>query len=201
MFRFSALVLAAVLLAGCGSASSQPKNSTSTTPASSPVAAAPSSSSPPATTAAEAKSARGNLIKIVGQEASLTYKDETVARFTVKAITVNAKCTQDYAPTPKGHIVVLTIDAKTTPALANDPMKTFSLNIFGWKVVTDKGTTVNGTSVDLFCLKSDEQFPSSLGPAEHATGKIAFDVPTAAGTLIYITPGAPYGWEWEYPAK
>jgi hypothetical protein len=37
-----------------------------------------------------------------------------------------------------------------------------------------------------------------MGPGEKATGKLAFDVPAGAGTLVYTAPGAPAGWEWSY---
>ncbi|WP_460992343.1 hypothetical protein [Sinomonas soli] len=148
------------------------------------------------------KSSRGNLIKAVGQPASVTYNGKTVATFVAKSIDLAKACPGQYAPTPKnGQIVIVTFDAQTTSDLASTPMKTWDLNIFGWKAIAGNGTTVNGSVVSFGCLDSAQQLPSSMGPGEKATGKIAFDVPPGNGTLVYTQPGADIGWEWDYPAK
>jgi predicted small secreted protein len=206
----SSLALSALLMAGCSQgagagvssstptvAPAGPSTTAAATPTTTSAAPAPAAAAP-ATTAA-ATSPRGNLIKTVGQTAGQTYNGQTTVTFVVKSIEVDAKCSSSFY-TPKGHIVVMTVDAETTPALANDPMKSWALNMFAWKAIADNGTTVNGTPVAVGCLDSAEQLPS-MGPAEKATGKIAFDLPSAAGTLIYTIPGETSGWEWAYPAK
>jgi hypothetical protein len=146
-----------------------------------------------------AKSSRGNLVKRLGEPASQTYNGETVATFVAKSIDAGAACTAQYAQQPKnGQIVVATFDVETTAALSKTITKDFSLNMFGWKAVAGNGTTVNGNIVPIMCLDSAEELPHAIGPGEKATGKIAFDVPAGAGTLVYTAPGAPAGWEWSY---
>ncbi|MGM9472464.1 hypothetical protein ACS5PJ_10710 [Pseudarthrobacter sp. YS3] len=92
---------------------------------------------------------------------------------------------------------------ETTSALAEHVNKQFLFAIHGWKVIAENGTTANGKfdSFEAFAYFPDaEKLPSSIGPAEKASGKIVLDVPTSAGILINDPDGAG-GWEWDYPAK
>ncbi|MDQ4490730.1 hypothetical protein RBS60_11025 [Sinomonas sp. ASV486] len=198
-FIAAAGALCSLLVAGCGSTGQATPDSTPSVAVAGPASA----SATPTPTATEGpKSSRGNLIKAVGQPASLTYNDKTVATFVAKSIEITTACPAQYAPKPKnGQIVIVTFDAQTTSDLASTPMKTWDLNIFGWKAIAGNGTTVNGNIASFGCLDSTQQLPSSMGPAENATGKMAFDVPPGNGTLIYTEPGATKGWEWDYPAK
>lgn len=185
-------------LSACGSTAAGTPTST---PSVAPAAAGATAQAAPASSSAadSAKSSRGNLIKKVGEAASQTYNGETVATFVAKSIDVVPGCPGQYASAPKnGQIVVATFDVETTAALSKTMTKDFSLNMFGWKAIAGNGTTVNGNVVPIGCLDSAEQLPSMMGPGEKATGKIAFDVPAGAGTLVYTAPGAPAGWEWSY---
>ncbi|BCT76209.1 hypothetical protein SCMU_20510 [Sinomonas cyclohexanicum] len=193
----AALALAGSLTA-CGPTAAGTPTSTPSVAQAAAGEAAPGASAPSSAPAGE-KSSRGNLIKKVGEPASQTYNGETVATFVVKSIDAGAACTAQYAQQPKnGQIVVATFDVETTAALAKTITKDFSLNMFGWKAIAGNGTTVNGNIVPFMCLDSAEALPSQMGPGEKATGKIAFDVPAGAGTLVYTAPGAPAGWEWSY---
>lgn len=196
----TAVSLCSLLLTGCGAVGQATPDSTPTVAAAGPASA--SSTPTPTPTVDGPKSIRGNLIKAVGQAAGVTYNGKTVATFVAKSIEVATACPSQYAPKPKnGQIVIVTFDAQTTPDLASTPMKQWGLNIFGWKAIAGNGTTVNGSVVSFGCLDSTQQLPSSMGPGEKATGKIAFDVPPGNGTLIYTEPAADIGWEWAYPAK
>lgn len=188
------------MLTGCGSAAS-----TSTTQTVAPTVAPAGDATPSATASSAAApqaatSVRGNLIKTVGQNSGETYDGASIAEFVVKSIEVDAKCTSKYAQPPKGHIVILNVDAQTTPDLAKTATKRWSLNMFGWKAIAENGTTVNGSVTSIGCLDNGEELPA-MGPAEKATGKIAFDVPSATGILVYKAPGQSAGWEWSFPAK
>lgn len=201
MLRKAITVLAAasvIALAGCATADNA---AAKTTPAPSVSVAPATTPSPTPTTTAPSvpKSARGNLIKDVGAVASLTYNDKTVASFKVTSIQTGAACTDKYASKPKnGQVVILTFEVTTTPDLASDPLKHFSLNEFEWKAIAGNGTTVNGTPAMFGCLDSSEKLPGSIGPAESATGKMAFDVPVGPGTLVFVPARADAGWEWNY---
>lgn len=93
---------------------------------------------------------------------------------------------------------------ETMPELADSVNPQFGLAGYAWKAIAENGTTFNGdvqTASAYMCLNETEKFPSALGPAEKATGKIVLDVPTAAGVLVHKQGFMPTGWEWAYPAK
>lgn len=196
------LPVVALLLAGCsGSPGSGP-----TAPTVEPAAGSKTESATPSATAASgSKSARGNLIKKVGEGASVTDKDKTVASFVVNSISVDPACTgTSAAPAKNGHFVVLDVSMETAPELAESVNPQFGLAGYGWKAVADNGTTFNGdlgTFEAFMCFSDAERFPSALGPGEKATGKIVLDVPTPTGVLVHKQGFMPAGWEWEYPAK
>ncbi|GAA2197086.1 hypothetical protein [Sinomonas flava] len=197
----SAVLTGALLLSACGSTGAGTPSSAPTVAPAAAGGSAQATSAPSSAAAAPeaAQSSRGNLVKAVGEPASQTYNGETVATFVAAAIEPAAGCTAQFASAPKnGQIVVATFNVETTAALSKTISKNFSLNMFGWKAVAGNGTTVNGNPVAIMCLDSAEQLPSTMGPGEKATGKIAFDVPAGAGTLVYTAPGAPAGWEWSY---
>jgi hypothetical protein len=195
------LPVAALLLAACGAA----PQSTPSAPTVEP--AGPQSSSAPAedASASGAKSSRGNLIKKVGEGASVTDKDKTVASFVINSIQVDPTCTNSSTmPSEHGHFVALNVSMETDPALAESVNPQFGLAGYGWKAIADNGTTFNGnirTFASIMCLNDTERFPSALGPGEKATGTIVVDVPTPTGVLVHQQGFMPLGWEWEYPAK
>lgn len=194
----TALALASSLLVGCGASQSSPA-------APSVEPAASSNSAPTATQPASEKSSRGNLIKVPGQGASVTDKEKTVATFVINSIQLDPACTSQYAqPSENGHFVALEVSMETMPELAESVNPQFGLAGYGWKAIAENGTTFNGdifTAGAYMCLDDAEKFPSALGPAEKATGKIILDVPTATGVLVHKQGFMAAGWEWAYPAK
>lgn len=198
-----AIALLPILLAGCGAAASSSPTAPTVAPATSTQA---ESASPSATASpASAKSSRGNIVKTPGEGASVTDKDKTVASFVVNSITVDAACTSKYASAAEnGHFVVLEVSMETMPELAQSVNPQFGLAGYAWKAIAANGTTFNGdvfTAAAYMCLDDAERFPSALGPAEKATGKIVLDVPTPTGVLVHQQGFMPTGWEWAYPAK
>lgn len=209
------LPVAALILAGCsGSPQGTPSAPTvepATTVSGSPPGALttptvePATASPSAPSGAQ-KSARGNLIKRPGDGATVTNANGALlASFVVKSIQVDAPCTGQFAmPAENGHFVLLEIDVETTAALADAPIKQFSLAGYGWKTIAPNGTTVNNNTITgpaFMCLTDGEQLPSALGPGEKATGKVVLDVPNPSGILVHKPAFMQAGWEWEYPAK
>ncbi len=119
-------------------------------------------------------------------------------KFTVKSITLGGTCLY-YTP-KNGQIIILDFDVETTAELSKDPNKEFFID-HGWKAIAENGTTMNGNPSTWGCLDSTQQLPQSFGPNEKATGKMAFDVPAPAGSLVFVPIGMNGGWEWSYPAK
>lgn len=195
------LPVAALLLAGCGGTPQGSPTAPSVEPATGASSAGTTTSSPAANAT---KSSRGNLVKKVGEGASVTDKDKTVASFVINSIQVDAPCTNQYAqPSENGHFVALNVSMETDPALAESVNPQFGLAGYAWKAVADNGTTFNGnimTASSFMCLNDEENFPSALGPGEKATGTLVLDVPTPTGVLVHKQGFMPAGWEWEYPA-
>lgn len=211
---FAPLGLAALLLlTGCGSEAPSAEAPTvdSAKPSAPPTAASSTSAtaepSPSATTAPAAeKSERGNLVKQVGQGASLLGgpAGEPTVSFVINSITVDAACTAEFATPPEnGHFVILDVSVKTEPTLAESDIPQFYMSASDWKAIAPNGTTSNanaGTAASYGCLTQSESLPQTMGPAEQATGKIVLDLENPQGTLIFKAPAAMAGWEWTYPA-
>jgi hypothetical protein len=195
------LALIPLALVGCGASQTSPA-----APTVEPAASSASASATDTTAqAASEKSVRGNIVKVPGQGASVTDKDKTVATFVINSIQVDPACTNKYAqPSENGHFVALDVSMETMPELANSVNPQFGLAGYAWKAIAENGTTFNGdvqTASAYMCLNDTEKFPSALGPAEKATGKIILDVPTATGVLVHKQGFMAAGWEWVYPAK
>ncbi|WP_336711262.1 hypothetical protein [Arthrobacter sp. USHLN218] len=194
------LAAAALLLTGCGS-TPQSAEAPSVAPAGETSAVAKAT---PTATAAE-RSDRGNLIKEVGQGAGISDDGTDVASFVINSITVDGKCSGQFASEPEnGHILILDVSVKTEPALADSVVPSFGLNPFEFKTIAPNGTTSNadlGTAASFSCLDDSELLPSEIGPAEKATGKVVLDAETAEGVLVFHPGYAAAGWEWKYPAK
>jgi hypothetical protein len=126
-----AAALLTLSLSGCSGA----PQSSPTAPSVEPATA---SATPTATpTPTDAKSPRGNLIKMPGQAASVTDNDATVASFVVKSIKLDPKCTSPSAMKPKnGHFLVLDVAMETTPALAKSVNPEFGISSsYAWKAI------------------------------------------------------------------
>lgn len=197
----SAVALMSLVLVGCAAPQSSPAAPTVEPAAGSQTASATATPSQ----AGSEKSSRGNIIKVPGQGASVTDKNKTVASFVVNSIQVDPTCTNKYAqPSENGHFIALDVSMETMPELAESVNPQFGLAGYAWKAIAENGTTFNGdvfSAAAYMCLNETEKFPSALGPAEKATGKIILDVPTPTGVLVHKQGFMPAGWEWAYPAK
>ncbi|WP_026819335.1 hypothetical protein [Arthrobacter castelli] len=150
-------------------------------------------------------SQRGNLIKAMGEEASiLDTNGEPAVTFTVYSIT-EGTCT-GVAPEPatNGHYMFLDVSLATSPNLVEgygSPEFGFT---GGWEVIGPAGQTSNAV-LETFgayqCLPPAQQLPSWLGPGEEARGIVVLDSPHPAGTFMFHDLLTPTGWEWEYPAS
>lgn len=206
--KIACSMLAALLLSGCSSTTnSSPPTAPDVDPVSESTSPEETPTPNPTPTETEDKSARGNLIKVIGEPAGVTSEPgggEQLLSLVVEDIEVDVTCSAEYAQPPKnGNFVAVTLDVTT----GGEP--TFSENLYGpvsfdaqsWKVIGPNGTTLNtvASGPAYGCLSQEEQLPQAIGPAEKVTGKIVFDIPVTSGTLIYTLPSSNTGWEWEFP--
>lgn len=148
---------------------------------------------------------RGSLILEEGEEGAVVDdQGNELLTFTVHSIEVNPECTGQWAEEPENGVFVM-FDAEVDSVLEAgdyhlDPGLVF--NPHGYRAIDIDGSTRSespGTNAAYSCLPESEQIPSNLGPGENATGKVVFDVPTDARTLLMSIDLAPdLQWEWEF---
>lgn len=156
-------------------------------------------------------SSRGNLIKRIGDTASI-YKSQAdktlLASWTVTNITLDAPCVPAYegaeTSPANGHFVVLDITVETTSDFDSDSYGPLGLGAPGyWTYIQNDGTQWNGnldgTSSKITtytCLPENQRLPQIIGQGVKAQGKVLFDLPSTDGYLVY---GNESGHGWEYP--
>jgi hypothetical protein len=191
-----ATAVAAVALTACSNSS--PSSPTVDVPTTAAAAPAPASATP----AADAnESARGNLIKQIGETAGWGVSNADISvKFVVDKITVDPKCTTQFAtPAQNGHLVKVDMRVETTPSMPTN--FAYSINPGAWSAVGEDGSTQTSlaTAPSFSCLNSNEQLPSQLSPASKYRGSIVLDVSSPTGTLIFSHPNPTLGgWEWTY---
>lgn len=200
---FFTAACAALVLAGCASPATP--GATSAAPTAPVVTPVPTDSPTPSPSPTLPRSARGNLIKKVGQAGSLKLENgQQMMSFVVSKISVDAACTSPYAkPAENGHFLTLKISVETTAALAQDINQFVWFGGQSWKFIASNGTTYNGsldTSAAYMCIQDAERLPAKIGPAEKVTGTLVLDVPATSGTLVFDSASGG-GWEWTFPAK
>ena len=198
------LISTVLALSACGSPSSDGAEITSA-----PVE--PATAKPTASAAANElqQSARGNLIKTVGEPGGIRLEegsDEWVLNFTVTGIEVDPACTSASAePAINGHLVAISIEATTgpNPKFSETLYSGVSFASHSWKAIASNGTTVNTieSTATYGCFDQGQLIPNQIGAAEKAAGKVILDVPNTTGTLVYSVDGGSSGWEWEYGTK
>lgn len=201
----AALALLPLAFTACSSGNT---NSGSTPPPMESVAPATDSnsgnsdaSSEETTTSADTNE-RGNVEKQLGEEASVTGKDnKNVYSFKVNSIEPDIQCTEEFASESKnGHLIKVNMDVVTSDAKTMDENYYSTLNFsgYGWKYIAANGTTFNGdlaSSATYGCVPETELLPSSIGPGEKVTGAVILDLPATDGTLVYSDS---YVGGWEY---
>lgn len=200
MKRLCALALL-IPLAACSPSSPPPGTLTANPPA----PAAPVTSvtpTPTPTPTGPAKSARGNLIKDIGQKAGTVDPStgKALIDFTVTAIEPDFTCTAKYADKPtNGHYLAITLDITTSPDWNSDE-SWMSFQSDAWSVVSPEGKTENDSSGQGYtCVDSSQEVPYELGPGEHVEGKVILDTAYTSGAIVLKIPGQSVGgWEWSF---
>ncbi len=147
-------------------------------------------------------SARGNLIKDVGQLAGLSSADgETVvARFVVTDIVLDPACTSGYVSAPQnGHFLGIHLNVETTPELINESYPAVSFTQYDWQAYDAEGKRLNDPNGNAYsCRDTAEELPMSIGPGQSVSGWITLDVAATNGIVVLAPGGSPVGWEWSY---
>lgn len=146
-------------------------------------------------------SRRGNLIKSVGQPGGIVNADGAVTvTFTLTEIESNFACTSDMADPPQnGQYLALSFDVETTELL--EPGETFAMTDWDFTLFGEDGTRENdSTGNAMWCIDAGASLPSSIGPAQKASGKVILDTGLESGVIVYSPMWSfdDLGWEWEF---
>lgn len=150
------------------------------------------------------KSSRGNLVKALGETATVATEGgegDTLLEFAITDIETNAECSNEYADTPtNGNFIVVSVEATTMPELADQEyMTTWGFNPYDFHIIGDDGKRENdSTGTAYSCLSDSESLPFEVGPGQTVEGKIALDSAYEEGHLVYVPGAVGAGWEWEF---
>lgn len=190
-------------LAGCSSA---PASDTGKQPDTAPVASASASPEPTETADSEfgetVTSARGNLVKELGQLAgtsSLTG-DVVTSRFAVTDLVVDFACTSGFAEAPaNGRYLGIHVNVETTPELTESEFPWISFTAYDWQAYDAEGKRLNDPVANAWsCLDAGDQLPAQIGPGQSVSGWMVLDVAAPSGVVALTMLGNPTGWEWAY---
>ncbi|WP_157372115.1 hypothetical protein [Arthrobacter sp. Soil736] len=173
------------------------------------VAPAGSPSPTPTPTATRNENDRGQLIKKIGEAATLmTDPESDVPTMTFKVTSIKPiTCDAPYATPPKGTALAVSLQVATTakfsgPLSVNSQPGLISFGPHYWKGYAANGTRMNAidSSIDHSCLADDTQLlPDYIGKGEKLNGLVILDVTTPAGEVAFDPDGSG-GWVWKYPA-
>lgn len=194
----AAAALALLALAGCSSTRANSAAGPTLPPGSTTAAATPTAAGPPT-------SARGTIVKAMGQEGGWGQMPggASAVTFAVDSI-ATVKCDNPYSQPPvNGQFIAAHMRLSTAPGATTDEMGYTNMNPAQFQFIgSDNVTRTNIASPATYsCLKDSEQFPNAqLGPGQQYVGDLVFDVPEPHGVLIYA-PGNlanSSGWEWDF---
>lgn len=190
-----AIIATVLIAAGCGNGSREavPPPATITSTTSDAAATTPA---PPST---PARSPRGNLVKQVGEEASIYTGDTLLIRWRVTEITVDPVCSlPDPQPPIAGHFVKVTISAQTSPEFTSDALPGGFGPHGNWGIVDADGITQPSANSIATTRCHPEESPFHIAPSSKYRFGIVLDARTPTGVLTFVPVGRPYGWEWSF---
>ncbi|MCP3425013.1 hypothetical protein NBM05_02940 [Rothia sp. AR01] len=149
------------------------------------------------------RSDRGYLVKEIGQPSYINDSSGTPAvTFVVTDVVADPVCSAPYAAAPEnGHLVRVDVEVETGSAASLEELfygDSYYFSASDWRFVDTEGVRANTTDTvaSWSCLEPSEQLPIDIGPGERVTGSVVLDLPSTAGTLIYVQPLIDDGWEW-----
>ena len=204
------VVAAALSLAGC-SASADTAAQGSPAPAHAtrvpaetvrpPLVAPTPTPTPTPESPSNVTNARGNLVQAVGALSVMTNAAKgTLVEFTLTAVDANFTCTAPYArASENGHFIALTFDVTTTAALSEQPLPKFGMASYDFRVFSPDGTRENDSTGNGYgCVADSDALPRSMGPREHAVGKVILDSAQPAGSIVFSPSSVKGGLEWGF---
>lgn len=196
------VAVVAVALAGCATRTPAPEDIKALHEAG-PVSAAP------VTTAGPAKTARGNLVKALGEVAALCADadcNKVAMTFAVDKIEVDPKCTDSYArkygydsPPQNGHYVVLHMTVRTTTDFSSDLAPLIGFGGYQFSTIGPDGVTLAGVDGGYGCMDMNDRLPSvGVSPGSQYKGTVVLDSRHTSGTVVFSLPPVTGGWEWAF---
>lgn len=184
--------------------SPSPAAAPDTNPTSTPTTTTTAATSTPSSTAgAPNRSARGLLVKQLGERAGIgNSAADARAEFTLDRVEVDPKCTGS-EPSANGHLIALSFTVTTTARL--DPSQHWFIEAGDFAVVGPDGVTDSNVSTGpgLGCLPERDYLPGTpYTPSSKYVGKVVLDSRYASGVITYrpVVDLAGAGWEWTIPA-
>lgn len=150
------------------------------------------------------KSPRGNIIKQIGEKATVATEGgegDVLVEFVVTDIETNAECTNEYADeAANGNYIVLTFEVETMSELANQEFVTsWNFNPYDFQVFDADGKRENDSTGNAYsCLSDAESLPFDIGAGQTVEGKVALDSAFEEGFIAYVPMAMGAGWEWEF---
>lgn len=196
--------LLALTLTACSSPQPQAAPSVSVAPAST-TSATPT----PTPTATRNENERGQIIKKIGETASLMTDEESDRpTMTFKVTSIKPiKCDASYATPPNGTALAVALEIVTTPTFegalrVNGQPGMISFSPHYWKGYAANGTRMNTVEshVKYGCLAdSTKLLPDHFGKGEKLNGLVILDVTSPTGEVAFDPEGFG-GWVWKYPS-
>jgi hypothetical protein len=192
------------MLTACSGPQPQAAPTVSVAPASTP-SATPTSTP----TATRNENERGQLVKKIGEAATLfTDGEDAPPTLTFKVTSIKPiQCDAPYATPPKGTAIAVALEIVTSPTFSG-PLEVdgqagmISFRPYYWKGYASNGTRMNTveSSVQQGCLAdSTKLLPDYFGKGEKLNGLVVLDVTTPTGEVSF-DPNGGGGWVWKYPA-
>lgn len=174
------------------------------------VAPATQSAAPtPTPTATRNENDRGQLVKKIGEAATLfTDGEDAPATLTFKVTSIKPiKCDAPYAAPPNGIALAVALEIVTAPTFSgplevNGQAGMISFRPYHWKGYAANGTRMNTveSTVQHGCLADTTKLlPEYIGKGEKLNGLVILDVTTSSGEVSFDPYGGD-GWVWKYPA-
>lgn len=196
--------LLALMLTSCSSPQPEAAPTVSVAPA-----ATQSATPTPTPTATRNENERGQLVKKIGEPASLMTDEESdKPTMTFKVTSIKPiKCDAPYATPPNGTAIAVALEIITTPTFAG-PLEVdgqpgmISFRPYYWKGYASNGTRMNTVDSHIMhgCLADETRLlPDYFGKGEKLNGLVILDVTTPSGEVSF-DPNGNGGWVWKYPS-
>lgn len=203
-FTIPAFAIVAFLFSGCAAQAPEALDATAAPTIASTAIATPTASAAPTRN----ENARGQLLKAIGQTASITDDDGKATTLTFKVTAIEPiQCDAKYGTEPTGTALAVSLEIETTAEFVgsltvNGTPGLISFSPHYWKGYSEDDTRMNtvDTSISNNCLTDRTLLvPDYIGKAEKVKGIVILDVTSPTGTVAY-SPWDDGGWIWQYPS-